>query len=140
MIGFLCEHCGGPVRVTDAHAGKKGRCPHCQAVVNIPHTSTVDADSLNHVPPPPTVSSNDTDEFHLADTKTAMAFETDTYPAIQDSDKEETPPEQPSKGELSADQAKTMQLAGKAIVVMAIGMTLALAGGVFAVWWFCFRQ
>ena len=36
MIHFVCEHCGKPVRVPEAFAGKKGRCPFCKAVVNIP--------------------------------------------------------------------------------------------------------
>lgn len=36
MIHFDCQHCGKPVRVPDAHAGKKGRCPSCHEVVSIP--------------------------------------------------------------------------------------------------------
>lgn len=35
-IEFSCPHCHELVRTADAAAGKKGRCPHCQAVVQIP--------------------------------------------------------------------------------------------------------
>ena len=36
MIHFDCQHCGKPVRVPDAYAGKLGRCPNCHEVVSIP--------------------------------------------------------------------------------------------------------
>jgi len=36
MIHFECEHCGRPVRVADSYGGKKGRCPNCGEVVDIP--------------------------------------------------------------------------------------------------------
>lgn len=36
MIRFTCEHCGKPVRIPNTFGGKKGRCPFCNAVVNIP--------------------------------------------------------------------------------------------------------
>jgi phage FluMu protein Com len=35
-IEFFCTFCGGLVRTPAATAGKKGKCPHCQAVVQIP--------------------------------------------------------------------------------------------------------
>lgn len=36
MIRFTCQECGRPVRVPDALAGKKGRCPHCKQVIQVP--------------------------------------------------------------------------------------------------------
>ena len=42
MIRFTCPHCGRHVRVSDAHGGKKGRCPYCQQIVTIPTTSEVE--------------------------------------------------------------------------------------------------
>ncbi len=36
MIRFTCEHCGKPVCIPSTFGGKKGRCPFCNAVVNIP--------------------------------------------------------------------------------------------------------
>ncbi len=40
QIEFACEHCGSTVKTPAAAAGKKGKCPHCTAVVQIPLTST----------------------------------------------------------------------------------------------------
>lgn len=45
MVHFICEHCGRPVRVADAFGGKKGRCPFCKAVVNIPPAAAGTAES-----------------------------------------------------------------------------------------------
>lgn len=38
-IEFACVHCQQYVRVGDAAAGKKGKCPHCGTVVQIPGPS-----------------------------------------------------------------------------------------------------
>lgn len=35
-IEFACSHCGQPVRTPPGTAGKKGRCPHCDRIVDIP--------------------------------------------------------------------------------------------------------
>jgi len=35
-IHFQCNNCGGPVKVADETAGKKGRCPHCTKIIEIP--------------------------------------------------------------------------------------------------------
>ncbi|GAH58359.1 unnamed protein product, partial [marine sediment metagenome] len=39
MIRFTCQHCGEPVRVPDTSGGKKGRCPFCKGVAEIPGPS-----------------------------------------------------------------------------------------------------
>ena len=39
MIRFTCQSCGQPVRVPDPFGGKKGRCPSCKQVVQIPAES-----------------------------------------------------------------------------------------------------
>lgn len=39
MIRFDCKHCGNSVRVADSFAGKKGRCPSCKQIVQIPAAS-----------------------------------------------------------------------------------------------------
>ena len=36
MIKFECGSCGKSLRVADDHAGKRGKCPQCQAVVTVP--------------------------------------------------------------------------------------------------------
>jgi len=47
MIRFACPHCGAKLRVADALAGRKGKCPHCSQVVIVPpagtHASRTDA-------------------------------------------------------------------------------------------------
>lgn len=40
-IEFQCSKCNMPVKVPHQHAGKKGRCPHCKADVDIPKYSTI---------------------------------------------------------------------------------------------------
>jgi len=40
-IEFECSQCRKPVKVPNQHAGKKGRCPHCKASVDIPKYSTI---------------------------------------------------------------------------------------------------
>lgn len=39
-IEFTCESCQNLVRTPDLSGGKRGRCPYCQAVVQIPTAST----------------------------------------------------------------------------------------------------
>jgi len=36
MIRFLCGQCGRKLTVADAHAGRRGKCPHCGHAVHIP--------------------------------------------------------------------------------------------------------
>jgi len=36
MIQFTCENCGRRLRVADACAGRRGRCPQCRQVVHVP--------------------------------------------------------------------------------------------------------
>jgi len=36
MIRFNCDQCGTAIEVPDEHAGKRGRCPGCKALVTIP--------------------------------------------------------------------------------------------------------
>ena len=36
MISFQCPACGKKLKVKDEFAGKKGKCPKCGNVINIP--------------------------------------------------------------------------------------------------------
>ncbi|MHC4083760.1 MAG: TFIIB-type zinc ribbon-containing protein [Planctomycetota bacterium] len=36
MIEFKCSHCGRSIRVRDDYAGKRGKCPSCGQVIQIP--------------------------------------------------------------------------------------------------------
>jgi phage FluMu protein Com len=38
-IEFHCQHCGHLIRTGNEHAGKRGKCPHCQNSVYIPTPS-----------------------------------------------------------------------------------------------------
>lgn len=50
-IEFLCSNCREVVRVGSAAAGKKGQCPRCQAVIQIP-TKTTTVAGLEPIPGP----------------------------------------------------------------------------------------
>ena len=39
-IEFACSNCGHTVKTPGSAAGKKGKCPRCQAVIDIPYEST----------------------------------------------------------------------------------------------------
>ena len=39
MIEIACKQCGHTMRVPDAYAGKKGKCPHCGGILFIPSGS-----------------------------------------------------------------------------------------------------
>ena len=44
MIHFNCPKCSGKVRVPEKYAGKKGRCPNCKVVIDIPTAKEAPAD------------------------------------------------------------------------------------------------
>ncbi len=81
MIHFECEHCGHAVRVPAAHAGKKGRCPSCKAVVDIPSSD-------HDVPPPPAQNETAAEEFELPSPDEDPSGDTDILPGLN---KPETP-------------------------------------------------
>jgi len=100
MIHFACKHCGKAVHVPEAHAGGRGRCPTCAAIVRIPGEPMSEGDcgaaalaaALNGqndpsdhdaVPPPPATREPEDDEFQLLDGMISSA-DTDTYPAIRE--------------------------------------------------------
>jgi len=70
MIRFSCRQCGKGVRVPDTFAGKKGRCPFCKVVMDIPSPTGASpedalaalagaADEQDSTPPPRPPSSLD---------------------------------------------------------------------------------
>ena len=68
-IEFGCSQCKKPVKVPHQHAGKKGRCPHCKANVDIPKYSTINRfrvpskplGNARSAPPPITIGSGNDD-------------------------------------------------------------------------------
>ena len=108
MIRFECEHCRSAVHVQDTHAGGKGRCPACNAIVQIPALANRpgrdslaalaaaadgQADKPEGYVPPPLPAQPQADEFQLVDLEASSDFETDTFPAITDEgDREESAP------------------------------------------------
>lgn len=47
MISFCCKECGQKIKVSDKHAGKKGKCPKCRSVVLVPHQEDADVLKLS---------------------------------------------------------------------------------------------
>lgn len=106
MLRFVCEHCKESVRVDQAHAGRKGRCPRCGQIVLVPgrRRRSDDDDNVSvlaaaladaapddgddrdddgvAVPPPPVTAEPSLDEFDLVPIRAGADFETDLYPAI----------------------------------------------------------
>ena len=58
MIRFRCRSCSKILKVPDEHGGKKGKCPNCGAVVNVPRSPSAEqAEPAAQRPPaaqPPT--------------------------------------------------------------------------------------
>ncbi len=61
MLKFNCKNCGQKISVPEVHAGKKGKCPKCKAIVVVPEINDdiplklrdSDTDNLQYVPKPP---------------------------------------------------------------------------------------
>ena len=51
MIRFNCSSCGKLVEVSDQHAGKKGKCPHCQMLMEIPRASAAEGTAAEEIKP-----------------------------------------------------------------------------------------
>lgn len=103
MIRFNCTFCGRPVRVANVCAGKKGRCPSCQRVIDIPPHSDESADGelpalaqavegasgqeppCEPAPPPPVrLERTRIDEVDIASADADPSTETDILPAEHD--------------------------------------------------------
>ena len=100
MIRFNCTYCGRGVRVANICAGRQGRCPECNRVVQIPVTSTDGDDQLStlahvvqgdprmdstlHPPPPPPVGKEDAsvlDDLPSTGQNADPSMDTDILPA-----------------------------------------------------------
>lgn len=52
MIKFSCEKCGQKISVSEAHAGRKGKCPKCKNILFVPrivHTSHLKDQEDSHI-------------------------------------------------------------------------------------------
>lgn len=49
-IEFVCPTCGKTLKLRDEAAGKRGRCPQCQAVITVPDQSLAEDDLIEIVP------------------------------------------------------------------------------------------
>ncbi len=47
MIHFQCPHCGKPVKIDEAFAGKQAQCPGCKRVTDVPHATPIRRDTLD---------------------------------------------------------------------------------------------
>lgn len=43
MIHFKCQHCGASINVPEQYAGKKGKCPSCKQLVEVPSAVAKDS-------------------------------------------------------------------------------------------------
>ena len=145
MISFTCEHCGRAVRVKDTSAGKRGRCPHCEAMLHIPGRSEElealaaalageQAAPSASVPPPPALQETPTEEdlFEMAGPAGADLCDTVILPAEGDaSTVQPTPP--PHVARLSRHPAinsrRTVVIVLAAIVVLAVALAAFLVLG-----------
>jgi serine/threonine protein kinase len=50
MIAFSCPSCGKGLKVKEAYAGRKGKCPSCQGSVDVPAASVAVAQADKHPP------------------------------------------------------------------------------------------
>ena len=44
-ISFACSGCGKELRVAEAMAGRKGKCPHCMTIVVVPTRASIPEDA-----------------------------------------------------------------------------------------------
>lgn len=49
-IEFVCSSCGRVLKLRDEAAGKRGRCPHCKAVITVPETAVSEEDLIEIIP------------------------------------------------------------------------------------------
>jgi hypothetical protein len=63
MITFACTTCRQTLSVPEANGGKKGKCPQCGSIIDIPMTSA--PEPLAPVPPPPISGPTDYAAAHL---------------------------------------------------------------------------
>ena len=47
MLRFGCNNCGYKFKVPDEFAGRKGKCPNCQQVINIPNLGAESTNPVN---------------------------------------------------------------------------------------------
>ena len=52
-IEFVCPSCGRALKLRDEAAGKRGRCPHCKAVITVPENAVSEDDLIEIVPTQP---------------------------------------------------------------------------------------
>jgi phage FluMu protein Com len=58
MITFACEKCGKQITVANQHAGKKGKCPGCHEIIDIPSDLSDSPESPSPgIPPRPSPAS-----------------------------------------------------------------------------------
>jgi len=127
-IEFECSLCQKPVKVPQQHAGKKGRCPHCKANVDIPKYSTINRfrvpskphGEVSSAPAPITIGSGNEDllaEFVPDKPLQATAWTAATLDSIataaQQSSPATAPLAAPSRPRLSHNQQPLKQPAAK---------------------------
>jgi len=161
MIRFTCEHCGKPVRIPNTFGGKKGRCPFCDAVVNIPPpaepsleeaeaaglaaaVSTEQADRQPRPAAPRAAQVPDTEDIEPElDTAGDPSHKTDRLDVMpEDTAVEAEPPGEEDAGQAGpgdvAAGAKARRVKGlpkPALIGVAAGLVVAIAAGAVLLTW-----
>lgn len=154
MLRFVCEHCKESVRVKEAFAGRKGRCPNCGEIVTIPgqrllngddnvsalaaalgddehDTEFSDTDTSAAPPPPPSAAEPVIDEFELVDIQAAADFETDCYPAITPKDPESVPIGAPLP---PPEPLRAARMTWQNILLVLLALIVAAVIGAMIIW------
>ena len=156
MIHFQCKHCGHPVRIPDAHAGKRGRCPACKGIVTVPYgeaeaaggdeiaalASAAEgargpaAEETHAVPPPPARADLEREEIELPSSTKGPSDETDILPAqpgdsgpsvAQTETAPETRPEETPKPVPKEPVSRRGASRGKVWILVAVAAFIVLA-------------
>ena len=71
-IAVVCEHCKGQFQVKDALAGRRGKCPKCQQVIEVPKANT---STVTQMPPKTAAKTTTSHDQAAAPDPRAMANE-----------------------------------------------------------------
>ena len=113
-ISFSCTGCGRTLKVADELAGRKAKCPQCQAVLYIPEGPAV------AVTPAPA----------------APVRRRAAPPRQEEYDDRADAGEEPEDAPRRRKKAKKSVLGPVLLAVGAVLLLVVLAGGSFAAWWF----
>jgi hypothetical protein len=126
-ISFSCTGCDRTLKVADELAGRKAKCPQCQAILYIPEgpgsaVTPVPVSARRPAAPAPALARRRAAPIAPPEDEDDRAGAEDREEEVQPRRRKKTPP-----------QSNLMPVM---LVVGAVVLVLLLAGGGFAAWWF----